>query len=392
MSAPGIALAGLGAVAPAQFTTGPERPLRLRSGAQLAPVTQVYETYGTLDAERSNAILLFHALSGSQHAAGYCEAVPEAGERWTEECAIGWWDGFVGPGRALDTNRYCVICANYVGGCYGSTGPASIDPATGRPYGSRFPRLSLADIVDAQVRLLDHLGIRRLHAAIGASLGGLLCLSLATRYPDRVGVVVPIAAGVEVTPLQRLHNLEQIVAIRSDAAFHGGDYYDGPGPALGLALARMIAHKTYVSLHTLDERARLEVVQPDQGLAPYRVHHPLESYILHQGRKFVRRFDANTYLRITEAWQGFNLAAEGGTGTLDELFGRCRKQRYLIFTIDSDVCFYPEEQEELARLLKEAGVRCMRITVHSEKGHDAFLLEPELFTPHLAYALNAGSE
>ena len=185
-------------------------PFEFRSGATLAPVTLAYETYGRLNEAKSNAVLVFHALTGSQHAAGHNAAVPGVGDLWTSECQAGWWDGFVGPGKALDTNRFHVICANYVGGCYGSTGPSSISPATGKPYGSAFPRITFSDIVDSQIRLLDHLGIGQLYATVGASIGGLLCLSLATRYPDRVRVVIPVGSGLTVTPLQRIHNFEQI--------------------------------------------------------------------------------------------------------------------------------------------------------------------------------------
>jgi homoserine O-acetyltransferase/O-succinyltransferase len=380
---------GVGTVKPRLFSFAEEEPFRLRSGQGIGPVTLAYETYGELNGARDNAVLLFHALSGSQHAAGYCASVPGADGRWTQECQEGWWDGFVGPGKAVDTRRFFVICANYLGGCYGSSGPSSTNPATGAPYGAAFPRLSLADIVDAQVRLLDHLGIQRLHAVIGASLGGIMCLSYATRYPDRVRIVVPIAAGMELTPLQRLHNLEQIIAIERDPGFCGGDYYDGPGPENGLMLARIISHKTFVSLRTLEDRARLTIVSDDRTFASHPVANTLESYMLHQGRKFVQRFDANTYLRIVDAWQNFSLVRDACAGSLDELFARCREQQYLIFSIDSDVCFYPDEQEDIGRVLKEAGVRSMRITVHSEKGHDSFLIEPELFTPHLKHTLEA---
>jgi len=363
-----------------------EEPFCLRSGESLAPVTLAYEVYGELSPARDNAVLLFHALSGSQHAAGYNAAVEGVGDRWTDECQVGWWEGFIGPGKALDTDRLCVICANYLGGCYGSTGPASISPATGQPYGSTFPHLTFADIVDSQVRLLDHLGIDRLHSTIGASVGGMMCLDLATRYPERVGIVVPIATGMSTTPLQRLHNLEQIYALERDPHFARGDYYRSQAPLDGLALARMIAHKTFVSLHALEDRARLEVQGPARVAGWYGISHSLESYMLHQGHKFARRFDANTYLRILDAWQGFALA-DGGEP--EELFSRCGHQRYLVFSIDSDVCFYPDEQEDLARALKRAGVDSMRITVHSDKGHDAFLVEPQLFTPHLTHTLNS---
>lgn len=373
---------------PLFYTFAQETPLLLRNGERLGPVTLAYETYGELSPDRDNAILLFHALSGSQHAAGYCPQVPGVGRRWTSECQVGWWDGFIGPGKALDTRNFFVICANYLGGCYGSTGPSSINPATGRPYGSGFPRLTLADIVDTQVRLLNHLGIDCLHAVVGASLGGIMGLSLATRYPERVRIVIPIAAGIEVTPLQRLHNLEQVLSIQQDPDFRDGDYYDGPAPDQGLMLARIVSHKTFVSLHALEERARMEIVRAERGFSAYKVTSALESYMLHQGRKFVQRFDANTYLRIVDAWQRLSLSDDAGGINLDELFARCRDQRYLIFSIDSDVCFYPDEQEELVRVLKEAGVRSMRVTVHSEKGHDAFLVEPELFTPHLVHTLS----
>jgi len=372
------------------FADGGDPPLELQSGERLGPLTVAYEQYGELSPARDNAILLFHALSGSQHASGSNPSVPGVGEWWTDECQAGWWDGFIGPGKALDTDRFCVICANFLGGCYGSTGPASIRVDTGKPYGSSFPRVTFSDIVDTQVRLLDHLGIQRLRAVIGASVGGMMCVDLATRYPDRVRIVIPIASGLQVTPLQRLHNFEQIYAIERDPNFRGGDYYDGPFPEDGLALARMIGHKTFVSLSALEDRARTEVVQAADDLAWYRIDNSLESYMLHQGTKFTRRFDANTYLRITDAWQRFDLKREAGSSSFDELFARCQHQWYLIFSIDSDVAFYPEEQEEMVRILKRAGVASMRITVHSEKGHDSFLLEPELFTPHLAHTLNGG--
>jgi len=365
-----------------------EEPLRLCSGDELGPITLAYETYGELSAERDNAILVFHALSGSQHAAGHNRCVPGTDGRWTSECQDGWWDGFIGPGKAVDTRRFFVVCINYLGGCYGSTGPSSIDAKTGRPYGSSFPRITLSDIVDSQVRLLDVLGIKRLHAVIGASLGGMMCLSLATRYPKRVGIVVPIASSLDVTPLQLIHNFEQICAIEQDPNFRGGDYYDGEAPDRGLALARMISHKTFVSLRMMEDRARMEVARAAEDFPWYPVSSPIESYMLHQGTKFVERFDTNSYLRITDAWQQFDLVAEAGGEDLNELFSLCQHQRYLIFSIDSDVCFYPDEQEEMVRVLKKGGMQSMRITVHSEKGHDSFLIEPELFTPHLAHILN----
>ncbi len=362
--------------------TSSGQPFSLYHGGSLRQARLAYETYGRLNADRSNAVLVFHALSASHHAAGFNPAVEGVGERWTDECQVGWWDGFIGPGRAIDTNRFFVICANWLGGCYGSTGPCSINPDTGSLYRATFPRLALADQVNAQVRLLDALGIDRLHAAIGASLGGILTLSLAMRFPERVRMVLPMATGARITPLQLIHNFEQIFAIESDPHFNGGNYDAVSPPNRGLAIARMIGHKTYVSLAAMQERARDEIVSSSDDLAWYHLSSTLESYMLHQAQKFTRRFDANTYLRIVDAWQRLDLAAEAGCATLDEAFARCRNHKFLVFTIDSDVCYYPDEQAELMDFLKRAGADATRITVHTEKGHDSFLLEPNLYQPY----------
>ena len=366
------------------------RPIHLRCDETLDEFTLAYETYGELNAAMDNAILLFHALTGSQNAAGFTESVDGVGKRWTEECQTGWWDGFIGEGKALDTSKYFIICANYLGGCYGSTGPTTPDPETGIPYGSQFPRIAIADIVDSQVQLLDYLGITKLRATVGASVGGMLALSLATRYVERVDSVIAIGSGMSTPPLQRIQNFEQVCAIESDIHFRGGDYYESTPPSQGLALARMISHKTFVSLSALERRARDEIRQPedDPSFSWYEINRSLESYMLHQGRKFVKRFDANTYLRVVDAWQRFDLVSEAKARSMEDLFARCRDQRYLIFSIYSDVCFYPDQQAQMARMLSANGVPNMHITVHSPKGHDAFLTEPDLFTPHLVYALD----
>jgi homoserine O-acetyltransferase len=371
-----------------QFYTLPD-PFTCKAGGVIPEVRLAYETYGELNADRSNAVLVFHALSGSQHAAGTCEDVPEAAPFWTDECVPGWWDSFIGPNRAINTDKFFVICVNYLGGCYGSTGPASLHPEDGKPYGSRFPFIKMEDVVRSQALLLDHLGIEKLHAVTGPSVGGMLCLSFATLYPERVDIVLPLGTGAKLTSLSRLHNFEQITAIESDQNFNGGDYYDGPRPDSGLMLARMVAHKTYVSLETLESRARGELIQPKDGYSFYKLGHQIESYMFHHGQKFVQRFDANTYLRIMAMWQRYSLKNMLGLKSVSEVFQRCTHQRYMIFSIDTDVCFYPSEQAELERLLKAAGVRCLRITVHSEKGHDSFLLEPDLFTPHIRYTLES---
>jgi homoserine O-acetyltransferase len=209
----------------------------------------------------------------------------------------------------------------------------------------------------------------------------------AARYPERVNIVVPIGTGLETTIYQRILNFEQVTAIEGDPHFKGGDYYGGPRPDLGLALARRIAHKTFVSLDTLRERARGEVVSHKPPHGWYEMNHPVESYMLHQGDKFVRRFDANTYLRILDAWQWFDLVKESEAEDSTDMFARCRQQEFLVFSIDSDIMFYPQEQAKLVQQLKKSHVPVMWITVHSDKGHDAFLLEPRLFSPHLSEVL-----
>ncbi len=363
-------------------------PFETYLGGSLERVTLAYETFGELNDDASNAILVYHALTGSQHLTGWTGEV-DGVPLWNDECRRGWWSEFVGAGKAIDTDRFFVIGVNYLGGCYGTTGPSSLDPATGSPYGSTFPEVRFRDVVDSQMVLLDHLGVDRLHAVVGASTGGLAALLTATRYPDRVRNVVPIATGAATTRLQFLHNFEQTAAILNDPDFDGGDYYDGAHPDAGLTLARMIGHKTFVSLDAMDERARGRVDDSWGQPAGYTITHPMESYIWASGRRFLERFDANTYLRLMWMWQHFDLLAESGSDavSLVDLFDECTDQKYLVFSIDSDVCFYPSEQTELIRILKGAGVESMRITVHSEKGHDAFLLEPELFAPHLIQVL-----
>jgi homoserine O-acetyltransferase len=369
------------------FAESEEDRFVLESGKPFGPITLAYETYGKLNKARDNAILVFHALSGSQHAAGYNPNLRPPLDIWTDECHVGWWDPFIGPSRAIDTDQYFVICANYLGGCYGSTGPSSIDPATGRPYGGAFPMVTMGDVVRTQLRLLDHLGIETLLAAVGGSMGGSLALDLAMRAPGRVRGVIPIAAGLRATTLHKLHNFEQIYAIETDPYYGVGDYYDAAPPTKGLILARMISHKSFVHLHVMEDRSRNQIVQGENDLAIYRLQDQIESYMLHQGKRFVLRFDANSYLRIIQVWQKMDLPRDYGDGDPVRAFCRCRGQRYLIVSIDSDVCFWPEEQREMADALKEADIEHQYITVHSDKGHDSFLLEPEFYLPSISFFL-----
>lgn len=369
------------------FTFAEDRPFELASGETIGPVTLAYEMYGELNEERDNLVLLFHALTGSHHAAGHTPAVEGLGDRWNEEVQQGWWDDFIGPGRALDTDRYCVLCVNYIGGCYGSSGPASTNPATGEPWGASFPRISFADVVRSQLELIDHLGVERLHAVIGPSTGGMACLSLSTLFPERVDRVVLVATGMETTPLQRIHNFEQVRAIENDSRFLAGDYSLDTPPSCGLETARMISHKTFVSLQDMQARSRSRIEVEPPAHSWYGIQHSLESYMLHQGGKFAQRFDANSYLRILDAWSQFDLLEPAAVETHADLFARCCQQRYLIFTISSDVCYYPSEQLEMAETIARAGIDLTHITVHSDKGHDSFLLEPHLFSPHLSFML-----
>lgn len=366
-----------------QFFDLPEEslPFKLKSGETLAQVRLAYEVYGEINAAGSNVVLLFHALTGSQHAAGHNPSV-EGVERWVAENQTGWWEGFIGPGLAVDTDRLAVICVNYLGGCYGTTGPPSIDPDSGLRYGPRFPDVALADIVDSQLPLLDHLGVGRLKAAAGASVGALLSLSLAARYPNRVENIIALAGGLGGTTLHRMLNFEQKLAILNDPNFKGGNYYEGPFPAAGLALARIISHKAFVSLEAIRARARSEIIDH-----PY-VTHPVESYFWHQGEKLVIRFDPNSYLRIIDSWSNYDLLGETGAASYEEALSVCRDQRWHVFTIDTDACFYPEEQEQLVAALGRAGVPVEWIKVSSAKGHDAFLTEPHLFEEALRNALS----
>ena len=361
----------------------------LRDGGSLPGIRIAYESWGELNADKSNAIFVFHALSGSHHAAGYNPSIEGVEALWQEEMHTGWWEKMLGPGKPLDTNKYFIICANYLGGCYGSTGPASLNPKTGKPWGSAFPAVTAADQVDISRALMDHLGISVLHAVVGPSVGGLIALTFATRYPNDVRTVIVIASGYKTTVLNRLILFEQILAIENDPYFNAGDYYDAEAPLYGLALARMISHKTFVHLDAIEHRARQDVVQPDDVLAWYCVRDQFQSYMLHQGKKFVSRFDANTYLRIIDLWSRYDATVEGDALSPSELFERSRLagQHWLVFSIDSDFCFYPEEQAELVKHLESAKVDVMHITVHSDKGHDSFLLEPNLYTPHIAWVL-----
>ena len=289
----------------------------------------------------------------------------------------------------MDTTKYCIISFNYLGGCYGSLGPSSIDPETGKPFGGRFPAIAIEDQAKVAHRLLTSLGVETLHAVAGPSVGGLCALSFATTYPEMSPRVALFASGIKTTVLTRLVLFEQNIAIENDPHFKAGDYYGGERPWLGLALARMISHKTFVHIDTFQRRARKDIKQHEDILSWYKLRDPFQSYMLHQGKKFVQRFDSNTYLRINDMWSRFNLLQDAEGNERNEVFKKSKElnQKFLVFSIDSDFCFYPEEQRELVDALEAAELEVTYLTVHSDKGHDSFLLEPDLYSPHLRHLL-----
>ncbi|MBY0511332.1 MAG: homoserine O-acetyltransferase [Rhodospirillaceae bacterium] len=344
-----------------------ESPLVLQSGETLSPVTMAYQTYGALNAARSNAVLVTHALTGDQYVAS---TSPITGKR-------GWWEDLVGPGRIIDTNRFFVICANVLGGCIGSTGPKEINPATGRPWGLRFPVITIRDMVAAQVRLVDHLGIDKLFCVIGGSMGAMQVLEWATRYPQRVFSAVPIAGSYR-------HSAQNIAfhevgrqAIMADPDWCHGNYLEeNKVPKRGLAVARMAAHITYLSEVALHRKFGRRLQDRQALTYGFDADFQVESYLRHQGYTFVDRFDANSYLYITRAMDYFDLAQENG-GILANAF-KGTPVRYCLISFSSDWLFPTEESRAIVRALNAVAANVSFVEVESDKGHDAFLLdEPE---------------
>ncbi len=362
-----------------QFITLPGS-FTLRNGAVLNDVRVAYEQYGTLAPQKDNVILLFHAFTGSQHAYGYNPEVPGVNHFWKEENHEGWWNSIIGPGRPLDTDKYCIICANYLGSCYGTTGPMDACPADGLPYGSRFPRVEVADQAALQALLLDRLGIEKVHL-VGPSIGGLIALSFACLYPERMKSFISIGSCYKSSVEHRLSAFEQILAIELDENFKGGDYYSGPLPKRGLALARIIAHKLFVDQEALEKRARKDVGGQYGMLTWFHPTRSTQSYMLHQGTKFAERFDANAYIRIADMWGEFDIRDHTPEGTFQAALAGFKKTGIpaLIFSIDTDFAYQPKDQEDFARQLKSCGIEVEYHTIRSDKGHDSFLLEPELY-------------
>ena len=355
------------------------RPLSLEGGGRLEHVQAAYETWGELDADASNAVLICHALTGDSHVHG------DSGVGHPTE---GWWNGFVGPGRAIDTDRYFVVCANVLGGCQGTTGPSSIDPATGRPYGSSFPVVSIRDIVRTQASLADALGIRRWHAVIGGSMGGMQALEWAVMFPDRVGALVAIATTAAASPWQIGFSSTQRTAIVTDPKWRGGDYYDaapGDGPHLGLGVAREIAQITYRSDDAFERKfGRSEADPTDDGFTPWQ-RYSVETYLDYHGAKLARRFDANSYLYINRAMDLHDLGR--GRGGLERALSRISAPT-LVMGITSDVLYPLRQQEQLHQTINAVGGSSRLALIHSDEGHDAFLIAldqmADAVTPFLA--------
>ncbi|MFT4935728.1 MAG: homoserine O-acetyltransferase [Pseudoalteromonas distincta] len=342
-----------------------DAPLRLDSGATLAPLEIAYKTYGRLNAERSNAVLVCHALTGDQHAAS---AHPITGKP-------GWWSRVIGPGLPLDPDRYFIICTNVVGGCMGSTGPSSIDPATGKPYGLTFPVITIADMVRAQAMLLDVLEIETLFAVVGGSMGGMQALQWAADYPHRLHSAVCIAAAAR-------HSAQNIAfhevgrqAIMADPDWRGGAYEaHGVRPEKGLAVARMAAHITYLSEAALQRKFGRELQRDGLSWGFDAPDFQVESYLRYQGASFVDRFDANSYLYITRALDYFDLAASHG-GVLANAFRRARDVRFCVLSFSSDWLYSTGESRDIVRALNAAGCRASFVEIETDKGHDAIFLE-----------------
>jgi len=344
---------------------GPEEPFELDCGKRLAPIDVAYETYGELSATGDNAILICHALSGDAHVAGYSSS---------GDTKPGWWDCMVGPGKKIDTSRYFVICSNFLGGCSGTTGPGSINPATGKPYGLDFPIITIGDMVRVQKLLLDKLGIEKLLAVIGGSIGGMQVLQWAIEYPDFVKSAIAIATTAHLGAQSVAFDTVGRNAILADPNFADGRYEGEEGPDRGLAIARMIGHITYLSEEGMRKKFGRKLRGAEQYSYDFNSEFAVETYLDYQGQTFVERFDANSYLYITKAADYFDLQKE--YGSLPQAFADV-KSRFLVVSFTSDWLFTPAQSEAIVNALVANGKDVSFCNIQSPYGHDAFLLEPE---------------
>jgi len=343
-----------------------EEKIKLDSGRLFGPITVAYETYGKLNRDKNNAIYICHALSGDAHAAG----IDKNGR-------VGWWDNMIGPGKAFDTNRYFVICSNVLGGCMGTTGPSSINPETGKPYGLDFPVITIRDMVKVQKKLIDFLGIKQLFAVAGGSMGGMQALQWCIDYPDMVRNAIVIAATARMSPQCIAFNEVGRVAIMSDPNWRGGNYYGKSVPRNGLALARMIGHITYLSEASMMEKFGRRLQGKDKYSFRFDPEFQVESYLHYKGEKFVERFDANSYLYITKAMDYFDLAE--GYKSLADAFKHV-KAKFLVISISSDWLYPPHQSREIVSALTANNIEVIYYELNSQYGHDAFLVETAQLT------------
>jgi homoserine O-acetyltransferase/O-succinyltransferase len=366
-------------------------PVPLDCGRELHPVRVAYETYGTLSAQRDNVILVCHALSGNAHAAGLSTTPTEQGTRdgfgaedrdGADGKALGWWDGMIGPGKAFDTDHFFIVSTNLLGGCGGTTGPSSIDPETNRPYGAAFPVVTVADMVRTQRAALHELGIERLAAVAGGSLGGMQAFEWAITYPDQVGAVISIASTHALSPQGMAWNAIARESIMRDVDWQGGDYYDsGRAPNAGMGVARMVGHITYLSAPGLAERFGRRLQSGDElGYTITEPEFQIESYLRHQADAFVRRFDANTYLYTSRALTYFDLAVTHGDGSLERALESIGA-RTLLIAFSSDWLYPPSGSQEIESALQAAGKPVEFHVIDAPYGHDCFLLEEARQTP-----------
>jgi homoserine O-acetyltransferase len=375
------------------------RPLPLDCGRELSPVRVAYETYGRLSARRDNVLLVCHALSGDAHAAGISRTPTDESTRdgfgaedrdRASHKGLGWWDGMIGPGKAFDTDRYFVVSTNLLGGCRGTTGPSSLNPATGRPYGSDFPVITVADMVRTERAFLDELGIERLAGVAGGSLGGMQAFEWAIRYPDQVDSIVAIASTHALRPQGIAWNAIARNAILADPAWQGGHYYGtGRRPDAGMGVARMVGHITYLSAQSLGDKFGRRLQFSDD--IRYTLTEPefeVENYLRHQADSFVRRFDANTYLYTSRALTYFDLARQYGRGSLVEALARINA-RTLLIAFSSDWLYPADDSREIAEALRALGKAVELHVIEAPYGHDCFLLEEARQTPMIQQFLAA---
>ncbi len=357
----------IGLVQTKHYTFAEQDPLILSSGKKLGPITIAYETYGELNEDKSNAILLLHALSGTAHAAG---------RHKTEDKYAGWWDLFVGPGKPFDTKKYFIICSNIIGGCNGSTGPTSKDPSTGKHYGLSFPVITIRDMVKAQTHLLDHLGIARLLAVAGGSVGGMQALEWSLSYPDRVKSIICLAASHCQSAQGIAFNEVGRQAIFQDPNWEKGNYSSNAS-LRGLALARMIGHITYLSEQKMHEKFGRRLQNNELLSFNMESEFEVESYLHYQGFKFINRFDANSYLYLTKAIDYFDIKLDHGNGNLVDAFAKCSSD-FLMISFSSDWLYTSECMREIVNALRANSLNVVYLDIKTTNGHDAFLLPNEI--------------